>query len=169
MMTIELTQGKVALVDDEDWELLNPVKWYAQRIGRTFYAARWKSNPDGGGAVERMHRVVLARKLGRAISTGMDTDHDDGDGLNNQRSNLSEKTHRGNLENIHVVKSSQYVGVCWEESRGKWLAHIRVNGKLLNLGRYVTEIEAAFARERYISAHAELGAGSNFRGSVQRA
>ena len=35
---IPLTQGLVALVDDEDAELVQAYKWYAHRDGRTVYA-----------------------------------------------------------------------------------------------------------------------------------
>ena len=37
---IPLTQGKVAIVDDEDYEYLNQFKWYADKNTNTFYAAR---------------------------------------------------------------------------------------------------------------------------------
>jgi hypothetical protein len=59
----------------------------------------------------------------------MECDHEDGDGLNNQRDNLFEKTHRGNQENQHVTKTSQYLGVSRHKATGKWRAQIRVAGK----------------------------------------
>ena len=45
---IQLTQGYVALVDDEDFERVNEYKWYAQRTERKgektrAYAARRKN------------------------------------------------------------------------------------------------------------------------------
>ncbi len=35
-----LTQGKKALVDDEDYEWLNQYKWFAYRDDHNWYAAR---------------------------------------------------------------------------------------------------------------------------------
>jgi hypothetical protein len=46
MKTIQLTQDKVALVDDEDFEALNAVKWCAHRSRHTFYAVRTACWPE---------------------------------------------------------------------------------------------------------------------------
>ncbi len=40
MKEIKLTQGKVALVDDEDYEYLNQFKWCAMNLKGYFYAGR---------------------------------------------------------------------------------------------------------------------------------
>lgn len=40
MKEIPLTKGKVALVDDADFDELNQYKWYASRGRNTFYACR---------------------------------------------------------------------------------------------------------------------------------
>ena len=40
MKEIQLTQGKVAIVDDEDYPELLKYKWCAYKGGNTFYAAR---------------------------------------------------------------------------------------------------------------------------------
>jgi hypothetical protein len=167
MRVIPLTQGKVAMVDDVDYVVLAAFKWCAYRRKHTFYAVRKVTIPGGGHKDEHMHRVVLARKLGRVIALGLECDHDDGDGLNNTRSNLFEKTRRGNAENQHIVKTSQFLGVC-KRKNGKWLAQIRVPGEVLYMGLYVTELEAALARERYIAAHPELCACSNFPRGLAR-
>ena len=159
MKKIMLTQGKVALVDDEDYEILNSVNWYAQRDNRTFYAERHPPRLGSRQKTERMHRLVLSWKIGRDIAPGMIPDHEDGNGLNNQRSNLSEKTYRGNTENRHIAKTSQYLGVSWCKNASKWRAQIRAAGKIVHLGFHTTEMAAAQAREVYTQAHPELGAG----------
>jgi hypothetical protein len=162
---IQLTRGKVAIVDDEDFETLSVVKWYARQDGRTCYAERNLHLPDGRWTTEKMHRLVLARKIGRDISHGMECDHDDGNGLNNQRENLFEVTKAQNLRNRHrrvANPSSRYLGVCWCKRYEKWLTQIQVNGKCINLGCHPTELEAAMIREAYIATHPELNAKSNF-------
>jgi hypothetical protein len=93
----------------------------------------------------------------------MECDHDDGDGLNNQRENLFEVTRRGNGENLHVAKTSRFLGVCWHKASLRWTAQICVSGKVLYLGIYQTELAAAQAREAYITARPELMARSNFK------
>ena len=167
MKEIKLTQGQVALVDDEDYGVLAAHDWYARRKSNLFYAVRMLPKSGGVRKTEYMHRVVLARKLGREITHGMMPDHEDGNGVNNQRYNLQEVTHRGNAENLHIAKTSQYIGVSWQKACGKWEARIR-NGKLVYLGIYTTELTAALAREAYIDAHPELLARSNFIKKVDK-
>ena len=169
MKEIPLTQGKVARVDDEDFEAVSSVKWYARRHHRTFYAIRNMLRPDGKWVHEHLHQVVLARKLGRPIAKGMEADHKNGDGLDNQRGNLFEATGGQNQRNCRRHSknpSSRYLGVCLRKLTGKWFARINVDGKSVYLGYHATELEAALAREAYITAHPELNARSNFGGQV---
>ena len=88
MKEIQLSQCKVALVDDEDFETLSPHKWCAWLGGRTFYARRNASHAVGGLMAEYMHRWILERKLGRALARSEWVDHANGDGLDNRRENL---------------------------------------------------------------------------------
>jgi hypothetical protein len=159
---IQLTQGKVTLVDDEDFEFLNAFKWCAHRAHRTFYAERGVRRADGRWAAEQMHRIVLARKLGRDIVSGMQCDHENGNGLDNRRENLQELTNRGNTEKKLVTKTSCYLGVSWHKPAKKWSAKISVNHKKLYLGIHTSELEAALAREAFIDARPELMARTNF-------
>jgi hypothetical protein len=162
---IPLTQGKVALVDDEDFEVLNAFKWCAYRDRYTFYAHRSMRLPGGRQKTEAMHRVILARKLGRALLKGEKTDHENGYGLDNRRNNLRLATHAQNGRNCRrrvANPSSQFLGVAWHKDTGKWVAQIVVDGKHIHLGLHSTEITAAQAREAYIVARPELQARSNF-------
>jgi hypothetical protein len=176
MREIPLTQGKVALVDDEDYEALNAFKWYAYRSCRTYYAQRMARRPDGGWNHEDMHRAILARKLERALVKGEKTDHWNGDGLDNQRGNLRLATNAQNNRNCRRRRSnpsSQYLGVSWDKCRKKWRAQWRaqmmVNGEPIFLGYHTTELAAAEAREAYVIAHPELMARLNFPGSALKA
>lgn len=140
MKEIKLTQGQVALVDDEDYEYLNQWKWYAQKSRGTFYACRYTKNE-----VLIMHRIILNTPF------NMEVDHRDHNGLNNQRHNIRNCTRSQNHMNKDPRGSSKYLGVSWDKSRNKWRAFIQTrqisNGKRKTLfnGQYNTEEEAAIA------------------------
>lgn len=117
MKEIPLTQGKVALVDDEDFDFLNQWKWYAhkQKSGR-FYAER--AGKDCTNIF--MHRVIMQ------ISPYHITDHKDGNGLNNQKSNLRECTYPQNAQNSRLNKGNK--GVYYNERDKLWIARLQCNG-----------------------------------------
>jgi len=151
MKEIALTKGKVALVDDNDFERLNRHKWCVQTTRHTFYAIRQMRFELGGKQKTiYMHREILNFPKGKL------TDHVDGNGLNNQRSNLRTVTLRQNLQNRHAVKSSRYPGVYRFKYRNfqKWRAKIDVDGKRIFLGFFDSEEEAFDA---YASKVNEIG------------
>lgn len=82
---------------------------------------------------------------------GMDTDHIDGDGLNNQRSNLRVCTHAENTRNVkmHKDNTSGFKGVCLHKATGKWRVEIMTNGKKVNIGLFVSKFDA---HEAYVEA-----------------
>ena len=141
MKRIPLTQGKFALIDDEDFNLVSQYKWCASKNGHTCYAYTTIQKPSGKHTSLTMHRLLLKP------ADGLRADHKDGDGLNNQRYNLRPCTHRENLRNQRAQKggSSQYKGVYWHKRDNKWRAQIQINGKVQSLGNYIDEKEAAKA------------------------
>ena len=160
MKDIQLTQGKVAVVDDDDYLYLSRFKWQASLFGRIYYAQRCTRERT----VERMHRTILSTMVGRTLKRTEQTDHVNGDGLDNRRSNLRVASPSQNLHNYHrrsSKASSQYLGVCWDKKNKKWCARIRANGKKVHLGRHATERAAMLAREAFIADHPELNARSN--------
>lgn len=133
MKEIPLTQGRIALVDDEDFEMLSQYKWHCQICRRSEYAARGIK----GGKIY-MHRVLFPQY--KSI------DHIDGNGLNNQKANLREVNHNQNMHNRRsFVGSSAFKGVYWNKSEKKWKVSIHFDGKRRGLGSYSDEIEAAKA------------------------
>lgn len=139
MKTIPLTQGKVALVDDEDYEEVSKWGWSAAKAGNTYYAVRTPP-PDlvtGTKHTIRMHAVIAG------TPKGMQTDHINGNGLDNCRRNLMIVTRRQNLQNMHIKKSSRFPGVSWDIQTHKWRSYIWFNGKLRALGRHRNEEQAA--------------------------
>jgi len=146
MKQIQLTRGKVALVDDADYERLNQWKWCAIKNHNTWYATRYITKLDGKHTSISMHRVILGLKNGDPRQC----DHINHNGLDNQRENLRICTHAQNQHNRLSNKntSSVYKGVSWHKNEGCWLAKIRLNGKLKHLGHFDSEIEAAKAYDQ---------------------
>jgi len=142
MKQISLTQGKMALVDDEDYEYLNQWKWYAhcRKNSNIFYACRWdKSRKEHPRKIIRMHRFILQP------TKNLQVDHIDGNGLNNQRSNLRLCTGQQNSQNCRLARhnTSGYKGVTFD--RTGYRARITFNRKQILLGYFSTPEEAAQA------------------------
>ncbi len=162
MKEIKLTQGKVAIVDDENFEYLSQWKWYALKAQKRdcWYAVRdstVKERKEGEPKNIRMHRVVLM-----VADNKIWVDHIDHDGLNNQKVNLRRCDVRQNTCNATSAKgsSSKYLGVYYHNPQFKhtdkkgetryfkcpgWVAEITCNYKKIYLGRFKNEIDAALA------------------------
>ena len=144
MKIIPLTQGKVALVDDEDFDWLSQYKWCAIKDSKRsyiYYVARTTPKQNGKQRMIMMHREILG------LPKGVQTDHRNGNGLDNQKANLRPATHQQNQFNrqSHHKGTSKYKGVGWHKSTQKWRAHIGFNCKLIHLGLFDDEKEAAKA------------------------
>lgn len=153
MKNIKLTQGQVALVDDEDFEELNKVKWHAAWSSQTnsFYAVRnyrvrgeyWRLES------ERMHRLILG--LGK--DDPRQVDHLNHDTLDNRRANLQPSNHRQNGEN-RKDQSKYGVGIDhmpWLKTR-PFRARTFVNGKNHHIGIFATPEAARAARAAWLRA-----------------
>lgn len=141
MKEIKLTRGFVALVDDEDFEELSKSKWCVQPSGYTFYAMTRKPAGKYKQKTIRMHRVVMK------TPDGMDTDHIDGNGLNNQKSNLRICTRSQNQFNKGKCRNntSGYKGVSWFKPMEKWDVRITHNKKQVHIGYFDDKEDAAKA------------------------
>lgn len=136
---IQLTQGKFTLVDDADYEWLVQWKWRYDGKG---YAIRGAVIPGTGKQkAVRMHQVIMS------TPDGMEVDHQDCDGLNNQRKNLRVCTHAQNLYNRKKTSNNKsgYKGVCWHEEGKKWMAVARKDKQTIYLGLFKDPEDAARA------------------------
>jgi len=138
---IPLTKGKVALVDDADFEHLNQWKWHYNPVCRTGYARRI-ATIDGKRTLIYMHHDILG-----IPALGMEADHISTDGCDNRRENLRWGTRAQNLMNSRKRGggSSRFKGVCWNTQKQQWMATITLGGKLRHLGFFDDEIEASRA------------------------
>jgi hypothetical protein len=144
MMTVPLhgkiAAQRVALVDDADYELVMQYRWHVleqKRPGRFGGPYAATNLPDYGDTM-LLHTLITGWPR---------VDHIDHDGLNCQRFNMRPVTGSQNQWNRrpNARSTSAYKGVNWDALNGKWLARICVRKHQRNLGRYVSEIDAARA------------------------
>lgn len=122
--------------------------WNAQRAGKE---ALCNLDSDGyrqGGILGRMykaHRVIWAMVYGAWPVSQVD--HINCDKSDNRLCNLRAATNAQNRRNVgpNVNNSTGLKGVCWDKSKGKWKAHITVDGVKKHLGLFSDSAEASAA------------------------
>ena len=124
---ISLTQGYIAIVDDDDFEKVSKHKWCVKKTSHNVYAKRYSNSKTID-----MHHVIIERKEGFVV------DHINGDGLDNRKENLRLCTHSENMKNIKMRKDnlSGVRGVYWNAIAKKWHCQIQFNGKKIYLGLF---------------------------------
>lgn len=178
--TIPLTQGKVAIVDPDDYPRLNIYKWHAVKKGNRFYASRWETI-NGKRKHIYMHRQIMTHHLSAAPlpssvvchpvssiqypASSLFVDHIDRNPLNNRKPNLRLATRTQNNWNSQRGKnwgSSKYKGVSWKPKKRKWQAVFYINGRSKSLGYFTDEIAAAKAYDKAAKLHRGQFAVLNF-------
>jgi len=146
MKTINLTQGKVALVDNEDYGYLNRWKWYASKESNIYYAARHDKMSKSKRRTIRMHRIILS------APDDMQVDHINRNGLDNQKLNLRLCTRSENTRyqclNCKNIVGFKGVHIMKNIIQKPYRAQIRLNNKSINLGCYSTPELAAQAYDK---------------------
>jgi hypothetical protein len=136
---IPLTQGKITVIDFEDFEKVRPYKWHARRDKNRTYAATNSKNRR----TVRLHRLLMDAKEGQEV------DHKDGDGLNNHRGNLRFCTNHENARNAgkSLSNTSGFKGVRRHKTSRGWQAYIQTGSpkRFFHLGIFLTAKEAARA------------------------
>lgn len=113
-----------AIIDAEDVDKIRYTKW---KLSATGYA---QNTPKFSGSSKHMHREILG--------TDQFVDHINHNTLDNRKCNLRIVTKSQNMMNAN------YKGVT--HKKDKWCAYIKINQKLINLGNYLDEEEAFYAR-----------------------
>jgi hypothetical protein len=141
MKEIQLTQGKVALVDDEDFEYLNQFRWFSNNMNGKFYVGRYITVSKYKQIRISMHRFIMKPEKGMVI------DHLDRNPLNNQKNNLRICTHSDNMRNckISIKNTSGYKGVSFVKKNNTYKSAIKFNKRTIYLGYYIDPIDAARA------------------------
>lgn len=126
---IPLTNGAVAMVDNEDFDKVKGISW-------VLMANDYACSSEG----VYMHRFLLNPPVGMVV------DHINHNKRDNRRGNLRVCTYGENFQNsTHGKGTSQYRGVYWRKDRRKWCARLHLNGKTISLGCFEREVDAAIA------------------------
>jgi hypothetical protein len=149
MKQISLTQGKFAIIDDEDYALVSQYNWYYNNG----YAKAYHQ-----GKRLRMHRLILNASKGQPV------DHRNRNGLDNRRCNLRLCTLQENNRNITLRKdnTSGYKGVSLDKTTGHWRPLVFVDGKAKTCGQFKDKRHAALTYDLWATFfHGEF-ASTNF-------
>jgi len=138
---IQLTQGKIALVDDGDFESVTRFKWH---VSSENYAETTSYIGSVGGqhkyAYMSMHRLIMRPP------EGMEVDHRHHNTLDCRRSKMRICTKSQNQHNQLKQKgSSKFKGVSWHKRATKWMVKLQNDGKAIHLGYFHDEETAARA------------------------
>jgi hypothetical protein len=130
MKSIPLTQGKFAIVDDENYDWLIQKKWHFDKGYAMHRPRNYKKSII-------MHRIIMD------TPEGMETDHINHNTLDNRRENLRICTHAENQHNQKILShnTSGYKGVFFDKHAKKWMARV---GRIY-LGLFLTPESAAHA------------------------
>lgn len=156
MKSIPLTQGKFALVDDEDYRWLIRWKWH--------YNGGYAKRKIINRGVRReigMHNEIMGNYYGEFL-----VDHKDRNGLNNQKQNLRRCTLSQNVGNREIKRgASGYIGVYERPRKGRgkrWMAKLMYEKKIVYRKFFSTAEEAARARDRAAKEYLGEFANLNF-------
>ena len=110
---------------------------------------KWKYRPDcnyvinSGTRADRraihLHRLIMGLDRG-TYSEDSIVDHINHNPLDNRKQNLRVVTRVQNARNRKIIPQGVH------DYHGKWMAYIKINQRMLNLGTYVLKEEAFYAR-----------------------
>lgn len=148
---IKIPVGELyALVDETDGALVSSYTWHPlrSRSGLIYATSTRPRVANQPRAFLLMHRLI------DGTAPELETDHVNGDGLDNRRCNLRAATSSQNQANRAKFggaggrpTSSAFKGVSRHRA-DRWMACIHVNGRSRYLGLHATEVEAARAYDR---------------------
>lgn len=153
MVEIKLLKSTlVALVDDEDADLVAGIAWFITRKrGRAKYRYVYTRLP-GIGTIS-LHRFIMRAPKGMLV------DHRDHNTLDNRRANLRVCTSSQNQQNAFTKKTSAtgLKGVWFDARKKCYRPRIWIDGKRTWLGSFHSAEHAAEAyREAAIKHHGEF-------------
>lgn len=151
----ETNENYEVLIDYEDLERVKQGKWWIAKQRQndkweTTYSAMWSKTVNGKQSNFTIYQWILEIKGYKNIVV----DHINGNRLDNRRKNLRLVSYKENSRNRKTK------GYNYDKQTGKYLTRISFyDGKSINIGRYVTELEAETI---YLKAFILLGYFSTY-------
>ena len=133
-----------SIIDSEDYDKIKGYTWYAANVNKGF-RPRAQKITNGKCKFFYIHRLVMD------CPDNMIVDHINGDPMDNRKINLRICTYAENCKNRKKTKSktaSSYRGVTWHKRDRLWHARITVNGSVIFIGCFDSEMNAAMARDK---------------------
>ena len=128
MKEVKLTRGYSALVDDEDYERINSLKWFVNINGNYVRAARMKNRK----IIYMQHEVLQTKDY---------IDHINRNSLDNRKENLRITDHAANM--LNTVRHIDRIGICYNKRASLWVVYLdRPREPRIYLGYRKTKDEA---------------------------
>ena len=137
-----MAQPQYAIVDPADYERLKGYEWLARKATNSFHARRFIPGGKGKKRIIYLHQEMIQ------VPKGMVVDHINQNGMDNRRANLRAATWAQNAHNRKKYLkpgSSIYKGISWNKQSRNWKARIGFENKIIFLGHFKNEIDAAKA------------------------
>ncbi len=152
MKSLEIN-GHMVLMDCADFEMFDPSELRVRKVRNKWYCHSAKT-----GLL--IHRTIMGAKSGQMV------DHENGNGLDNQRNNLRFCTNSQNQPNSNPQSHLQFKGIY--ESHGRFNARIKVEGVRISLGSFTNARDAAIAYDKAAIEKFGEYARTNFNGRVAK-
>lgn len=125
-------KGEEFYFDLEDYDKIKDYCWYIS-----------------SGYVISRKNIIMHRLIMNIKDSNYDVDHIYHNKVDNRKSQLRIVNRSQNSMNTKIKTSNKsgITGVCWDKSREKWIVNIKINYKLINLGRYSNKEDAIKARK----------------------
>jgi hypothetical protein len=135
--------GGYALVSEKDYDELSKYSWHKNKNGYV------KGNVNG--KTTQMHRFILKLNDNDVV------DHVNRNRSDNRKSNLRIATRQQNSQNLSKRKNtlSKYKGVLYDVKRKKFMVHFMIRSKIIYLGSYINEEEAADVYDMFLVHNSE--------------
>jgi hypothetical protein len=134
---IKISNKYETIVDDDDYEKLIQYKWrhfYNKNTGNVYVIGKVNERNIG------MHRFIMN------APSNLQVDRINHNVLDNRKTNLRLCTASQNAQNTKIRKhTSKYKGVYFDKQKQKWRSRIMINKKLIHLGLFEDEVEAALS------------------------